>query len=518
MSEISANPYYINELKTNFSDGVFERVNKNNCMFITNAENIQSSNDFRIFRETQLKRVLRSRIPFVSPNDRNKLSYWNKGLLPHDDAIYKRDIVQKHVYDGTYSIQNLGHATQLIQVPGFNVLTDPVFYGLNKVLYPEKTESYPKIAQLPQIDVIIISHNHLDHVNEISLKKIQHHHETNNWPKPILLVPMGDLKLFESFGFRKIQEMDWFTKVSIAKTTDGSPKTVHFISIPADHRSGRYLIDHHRSLVTGWIINPQQENVIFKYSGDTRPLTDLNQQATDLVLWNEIKHKQFNIGKSNQNIQIPQIICFEPSGPNYTRCDMEITHQSTSYSALLKFIEAKNLAIASNCRNQLEFLDKIKTVMMHHNKFELGPDRFNEGLFIFKKLLKYLELNTEDLEREYKFQRRKLDLNYDRRKLKECIQYLSIVFIGILPEKTSIFVRAKDFIIADIKRITKNFDHIDRQQIRDYLLKGTIFPKIGEKFNNEINSVFSLESVDKYKGNHLEARQISWKPIRINNN
>jgi hypothetical protein len=85
----------------------------------------------------------------------------------------------------------------------------------------------------------------------------------------------------------------------------------------------------------------------------------------------------------------------EPSGPNYTRCDMDVTHQSTSYSALLKFIETKNLVELSGKESSREFLQKIQTVMMHHNKFELGPDRFNESLFVLKKLLKYLDLNKK---------------------------------------------------------------------------------------------------------------------------
>ncbi|MDR2977851.1 MAG: hypothetical protein LBU56_00115 [Rickettsiales bacterium] len=85
---------------------------------------------------------------------------------------------------------------------------------------------------------------------------------------------MGDKKLFKSFGLTQVEEVEWYTKVSVTKNINGVNKVVNFVSIPADHRSGRSGVDHHKSLVTGWIVNPEQEDVIFKYSGDTRSLSD----------------------------------------------------------------------------------------------------------------------------------------------------------------------------------------------------------------------------------------------------
>ncbi|GFR06206.1 lactamase_B domain-containing protein [Trichonephila clavata] len=285
---------------------------------------------------------------------------------------------------------------------------------------------------------------------------------------------MGDKKLLQSFGFEQVEEVEWFTKISVLKDNN----TVNFISIPADHRSGRYGLDHHRSLVTGWIINPEQGNVIFKYSGDTRSLTDENQIAVDAVLWHEIKNKASKV--TNGGVDIPDIICFEPSGPNYTRCDMDVTHQSTSYSALMQFIEAENLSKLSNKTTE-DFIKKIKTIMMHHNKFEFGPDRFNEGLFIFKKLLLYLALNNRDLSEELLRQQEKLNLNLDREQLKKNLPYLSRPLISSLPTQTSLLVHAKDFIINDFLTVSKKVKGLDEEQIKQYfsvyLKRNTIFPK-----------------------------------------
>lgn len=263
-----------------------------------------------------------------------------------------------------YAVQNIGHATQLVQVPEFNILTDPVFGDLHGLFYPAMTSSHPDVYALPRIDVIVISHNHRDHVDSSSLRRLLERHKRERWPEPYVFVPMGDRKLLESLGFRTVVEVEWYTRVCVTKNVAGEMKTAYFVSIPVDHCSGRSGVDHHRSLATGWVVSPGQGDVVFKYSGDTRPLSDNNQRAVYAVLWNEMGGAR-------------DIICLEPSGPNYTRCDMDITHQSTSYSALLRFVEAENLARLSG-RSAEEFLGKMHTVMMHHNKFELGPDRFNE--------------------------------------------------------------------------------------------------------------------------------------------
>ncbi|QOD38560.1 MBL fold metallo-hydrolase [Candidatus Wolbachia massiliensis] len=495
---------YIDELQSKFQNIKFKRTEKTKNRYITNLGNKSTLNDLRIFIETQIKRILRNLLaPFISKDVKSKLSYFSQQENKDENKIYKSDGIQDLQEREKYAIQNMGHATQLIQVPGFNVLTDPVFSGLNRLLYPEKTNSYPKIEKLPKIDVIVISHNYRDHVDENSLKKLLRFYKTKDWPQPQVFVPMGDKKLFKSFGFTQVEEVEWYTKVSVTKNISGADKTVSFVSIPADHRSGRSGVDHHKSLVTGWIVNPEQEDVIFKYSGDTRSLSAEDQQATNAVLWNEIKGKEANREKGNESIEVPDIVCLEPSGPNYTRCDMDVTHQSTSYSALLKFIEAKNLAELSGKESSREFLQKIQTVMMHHNKFELGPDRFNEGLFVLKKLLKYLDLNEEDLKKELDRQEEKLKHNLDKKKLKNSTPFIARPIVAILPKQTSLLVHSKDFIIKEIMEVAEKLGNVDKKLLQDYLIKSTIFPKIGERLNDGqiADSKFDVESVQKYREN-----------------
>lgn len=501
MKKVNSN--YFEELQQTFKNCSFQRIEATDGMYITNDINRSLENDSKIFKETQIKRILRSQYlsPFVASAIKSKLSYFYPEVDMNSGNIYKFDGIQE-LNAEAYAIQNIGHATQLIQLLGFNILTDPVFFSLNWLLYPEKTASHPTSEELPKIDFILISHNHRDHVDGYSLEKILDRHKENGWPQPQIFVPKGDKKLFEIFGFENVVEADWYTKISVNKDLNGVQRNIHFISIPADHRSGRDLIDHHKSLVTGWVINPEDESVIFKFSGDTRSLSSENQLAVDAVLWNEMKWK---IKVNEDNTEIPDIICLEPSGPNYTRCYMDITHQSTSYSALLKFIEAENLSKLSGLSENM-FLEKIKTYIMHHRKFELGPDRFNEGLFIFKKLLLYLDLNAEQLSNELIKQTNKIQQNLDKEELKIMLPITSRPMITILPKNSSILVHAKDFIIRDIMiMVSKSKSQVI---LKEYLLKNTIFAKIGERLNNNQIADFRIDitNIPKYNKNKLKCK------------
>lgn len=491
---------YIKDLQQEFRAFNFKRIVKKNGMYITNVISGNMDNDRKIFKETQVKRMLRGpSAPFVSNVVKNKLSYFSQNENENMSLIYKLDDFQ-NLESEDYAIHNIGHATQLIQTSGFNILTDPVFNNLFPIFYPAKTESHPSIKDLPIIDIVIISHNHRDHVDHHSMKKLLQRHKENDWPQPMIFVPKEDKKLFEKYGFEDVEEVEWYTKISITKNTNGLLKSMDLISIPADHRSGRYFNDHHKSLVTGWIVSPKQEDVLFKYSGDTRALPSENQEAIDAVLWHEIKNKTRNIGKNNHDVEIPDIICLEPSGPNYTRCYMDVTHQSASYSTLLKFVEAENLSQLSSLPPD-KFLEKMKTVMMHHNKYELGPDRFNEGLFIFKKLVQYLSFSEENLTREHIRQKKKLTQKLDREKLKKNLPFTSRPILSRLPEYTSLLVHAKDFVITDILNMTNKY--FDREIIKRWLINNTIFMKIGERMNNVqiMSSKVDLKLIHKYNGN-----------------
>lgn len=155
--------------------------------YVTSEANLDKWIDPRIFRETQVKRFLRwltTAPPLLNlffnwlfiTKAGMKLSYFDQQEDQNPEKQYKQDV--QHTIkerEENFTIHNLGHATQLIQISGMNILTDPVFGDLASLVYPATTKDFGMnfhAKDLPPIDVILISHNHRDHVDESSLKEL----------------------------------------------------------------------------------------------------------------------------------------------------------------------------------------------------------------------------------------------------------------------------------------------------------------------------------------------------------
>jgi L-ascorbate metabolism protein UlaG (beta-lactamase superfamily) len=114
----------------------------------------------------------------------------------------------------------------------------------------------PGIAfeDLPHIDVVLVSHNHYDHMDKNTL--IQLHEKF----KPVFLVGLGDKAHLESWGIQNVTELDWWESLKIKDFT--------FNYTPAQHFSGRTLGDRYESLWGGFMIQtPENKNIYFV--GDT---------------------------------------------------------------------------------------------------------------------------------------------------------------------------------------------------------------------------------------------------------
>lgn len=166
----------------------------------------------------------------------------------------------------------IGHSTFLIQINGFNILTDPVFGNVKALSDPivgglrtsgftlTRRSMKPGIAlkNLPPIDAIIISHNHSDHTDTDGLMAIQKIYN------PAIFVPMGDKALFESMGFSRVIECMWWDRYKLTK----HDRTVTLICMPAYHWSIRFSLSSYRkSLWNGWMISGNNANIYF--AGDT---------------------------------------------------------------------------------------------------------------------------------------------------------------------------------------------------------------------------------------------------------
>jgi len=151
-----------------------------------------------------------------------------------------------------------GHSTFLIELDGKNILIDPVFgdYAaphkwLGRKRYNE--EMPIDIEQLPQIDAIIISHDHYDHLDYPSIEKLKL--KANHF-----FVPLGVGNHLKSWNIpqEKIHELDWWQEIKFG--------SINLIFAPSKHMSGRGITDQSSTLWGSWIIKGNKDNIYF--SGD----------------------------------------------------------------------------------------------------------------------------------------------------------------------------------------------------------------------------------------------------------
>jgi len=165
----------------------------------------------------------------------------------------------------------IGHASILINHKNVTVLTDPQFSDRASpfsFLGPKRVTPSPvKIDDLPDIDVVIISHNHYDHLDEKSIRNLTSAQQNIKY-----LVPLGLKSLLQEWGARNVIELDWWEPIEI----DG----VKFQPTPVKHWSKRTFFDRNKSLWAGWMM--QWSDFAFYFAGDTGYSSDFKQTVEKL--------------------------------------------------------------------------------------------------------------------------------------------------------------------------------------------------------------------------------------------
>jgi len=151
----------------------------------------------------------------------------------------------------------IGHSTFLIQLHGLNILTDPnwsdraspvSFAGPRRLVPPGL-----RFEDLPRIDAVVISHDHYDHLDEATARRLVAAHH------PRFFVPLGLKPLLVGFGATDVTELDWWSSATL--------RTVTFTATPAQHSSGRGLGDQNLRLWSSWVIAGPGHRLFF--AGDT---------------------------------------------------------------------------------------------------------------------------------------------------------------------------------------------------------------------------------------------------------
>jgi L-ascorbate metabolism protein UlaG (beta-lactamase superfamily) len=151
----------------------------------------------------------------------------------------------------------LGHSTFLIQIGNYNILTDPIFGNLP--FFKRILPSTLLIDKLPAIDFVLISHNHPDHMDKKTLLALKNHKGIR------FLVPYGDKKWFDKYGFSNVIENKWWNINRFDSSY--SSLDIDFIFLPSYHWSQRGIFDYNKSLWGSWMIKYNDKHIYF--AGDT---------------------------------------------------------------------------------------------------------------------------------------------------------------------------------------------------------------------------------------------------------
>lgn len=161
------------------------------------------------------------------------------------------------VSDGRLRVTFINHATALLQMDGLNILTDPIWSErCSPVSWAGPKRHRPpgiRFEDLPPIDVVIISHNHYDHLDLPTLRRLARQ-------RPKFISHLGNGALLANHGIGGAHEIDWWEEIPLANG-------VRITSVPAQHFSARALTDRDVNLWGGFVISGPSGNVYF--AGDT---------------------------------------------------------------------------------------------------------------------------------------------------------------------------------------------------------------------------------------------------------
>jgi L-ascorbate metabolism protein UlaG (beta-lactamase superfamily) len=166
------------------------------------------------------------------------------------------------VQPGELGVMFQGHSSFLLQFcgpdGGRNVLIDPVFATRLVVLRRQRQPGI-RIEDLPAIDVVLLTHAHMDHLNRPTLRLVARATRRKTGRAPIAVVPNGVADLVATLGFSEVRSLAWWQETQAAG--------LNITLTPAKHWGARMISDTHR-LFGGYVIADETGHRVY-HSGDT---------------------------------------------------------------------------------------------------------------------------------------------------------------------------------------------------------------------------------------------------------
>jgi N-acyl-phosphatidylethanolamine-hydrolysing phospholipase D len=210
-------------------------------------------------------RYVNPHIPDVRRKPRDFL-LWLLGIF--------RDIPYEIVPEGfTYPLPNealdekmpwamwIGHSSYLLSVGGKHFLTDPIWSNRCspvRFMGPRRKSPPPlEIEELPQIDYVLISHDHYDHLDRPSVERLH-----ARFPNILWVVPKGVKIWFQRLGIQQVIELSWWEAINVNSS-------IRITAVPAQHFSGRSTPDLNKTLWAGFVVEELLVGRVFYFVGDT---------------------------------------------------------------------------------------------------------------------------------------------------------------------------------------------------------------------------------------------------------
>jgi N-acyl-phosphatidylethanolamine-hydrolysing phospholipase D len=178
-----------------------------------------------------------------------------------DPGVFKRATPEYVVPRGApdvFTITWVGHTSFLIQLAGLNVLVDPIWSErASPVQFAGPRRWVPPgidFDRLPPVDVVLLSHDHYDHLDSTTVARLAERYPAASW-----YAPLGLGNFLRKRGVRDVFERDWWEESAAGE--------LRLACVPAQHFSGRTLGKRNTTLWCGWVLRSAGRSVFF--AGDT---------------------------------------------------------------------------------------------------------------------------------------------------------------------------------------------------------------------------------------------------------
>ena len=197
--------------------------------------------------------------PQRDPNVKWSYKIFNKEKKKLDMTITDSHVLNKDqvlrdlekLKDNDY-IAWIGHATFIIKLGNNTIITDPIFSkNAGPFIFGPKRFTDPalRLNQLPEIDLFLLTHNHYDHQDMMTIRRFP-------FKNAKVLVPLNLSKYFKTNGYKDINEMDWYDEIKINEN-------LKITFLPAVHWSKRSLTDTNKTLWGNFLIEYNEKKILF---------------------------------------------------------------------------------------------------------------------------------------------------------------------------------------------------------------------------------------------------------------